>query len=345
MRIKGRGNSTWALPKKPYKLKLNTKAGLLGMPADKEWVLLANYSDKSLLRNALAFEMSRRVGMKYTPEWRFVELDINGEYLGNYLLVEPVEISDDRLNLKKLDPDDVSDREISGGYLLEIDRRSPIEDGFRTTKGICFHFKSPGRMSPEQSEYIRTYIQQAEDVLYSESFADPEEGYAKYLDVDSFVNWYLVNELFKNNDAVFFSSVFMYKDRYGKLAMGPVWDFDIAAGNIDFKGNDDPKGWWVRKVRWFTRLFEDPSFEKKVRQRWIEMEDEIHGLPAFIDMQAKRLEQSQRRNFQRWDILDKVVWPNPPARGSYQAEVQYLKEWLAERGRWMDAQTLGTRDD
>ena len=337
MEIRGRGNSTWTMPKKPYRIKFADKTEVLDMPADKSWVLLANHSDKTLMRNHIAFELSRQFGLKYTPRSRFVEVYLNGSYDGNYQLTEQIQVDDHRLDIDELDPDDIEENKLSGGYLLEVDFRKDADFWFESTQGESFTIKSPEDMAPEQQEYIRNYVQTTENIIFSENFADPQEGYAQYIDIESFVDWYLINEITKNTDGNFKSSVYLHKPRGGKLFMGPIWDFDIALGNVDFGTGMDPEGWRIREVSWFKRLFEDPAFRERVNARWNELKDnEIKEVVAEIDDTADYLAVSQTQNFERWKILDIRVWPNPVVTGSYAGEVAYLKDWLDARIEWMD---------
>ncbi|MEJ0103681.1 MAG: CotH kinase family protein [Bacteroidota bacterium] len=335
--IRGRGNSTWTMPKKPYKLKLDEKAALLGMPADKEWALLANYTDKSLMRNSIAFITSNIFNLPYTPRSKYIEVVFNGSYEGNYLLTEHLKVSPDRINIKELKKNDIGDDKISGGYRLEVDARLDETNWFITDKAVPVTIKEPDTGIPEQIEYIRKYIQQTEDVLFSDNFKDPVAGYASYLDPETFINWFWVNELFKNNDAVFFSSVDMYKDRNKPLCLGPVWDFDIGGGNVDYNNNDKYEGWWVKESSWIKRLFEDPAFSKKAVSRWKAIRLNLSLLPNIIDSTASFLQLSQKENFKRWDILNQYVWPNAVVTGSYEGEVEYLKNWLIQRMNWIDA--------
>lgn len=339
LRIRGRGNSTWTMAKKPYKLKLDAKASLLGMPSDKDWVLLANYADKTMLRTRVAFELGNRVGLAWSPRSRFVELFINDAYQGTYQLGEGIKVDNDRVDIPELDEDEIAGSELTGGYLLEVDMRLGGDVFFYTGIGVPLLIDTPEAPTPEQFAYIQDYIQQVEDAIYSDNSADPATGYAAYIDVDSFINWYLVNEIMKNNDSIFFSSCWMYKQRDGKLFMGPLWDFDIAGGNIDYNDNDDPTGWWVRKSRWFDGLFSDPAFRERVKARWNELKaEQLDTILDYIDNSSDALAQSASNNFQRWPILDQWVWPNAVVTGSYEGEIQYLRQWLQSRIAWMDAQ-------
>ncbi len=336
MEMRGRGNSTWGMPKKPYRIKLDKKAEILGMAAAKKWVLLANFTDKTILRNALAFELGARFEVPFTPKSRFVEVILNGEYLGNYLLTDQVEVGENRVNIPELSQASPAS-DISGGYLLEVDARLGEPYWFITKKGVAITIKSPEEITEDQLNYISSYLQATEDAMFSEKFTDASEGYNKYIDVESFINWYLVNELTRNNDADFFSSVYMYKDRGGKLTLGPIWDFDIAFGNVNYNGNNAPQGWWVNNSVWISRLMEDPIFRKKVQVRWNMLKaTKINSIFDFINQQAAYLKLSQKQNFNKWDVLYNYTWPNAVVLGSYDNEVQYMKEWLAKRIAWMD---------
>jgi hypothetical protein len=184
---------------------------------------------------------------------------------------------------------------------------------------------------------IKADVQHLEDVLYSETFSNPEEGYRKYLDVDSFVDWYLVNEITKTNDAIFYTSVFMYYDEeQKKYCMGPVWDFDISLGNINYNDCDKPEGFRIKNYSWTKRLFEDPYFVSLVKDRWNAKKNEFFTLQQYIDEQAAYINDAQTQNFNLWNILNIYVWPNAVVPGSYQGEIDYLKSWLAARLSWLD---------
>lgn len=176
-------------------------------------------------------------------------------------------------------------------------------------------------------EKIQTDVQHVEDVLYSDEFSDPDEGYQKYLDVDSFVDWYFVNEITKNNDAIFFSSVYMYYNGE-KYCMGPVWDFDISQGNYKDSPGEYSDGFYIRNAPWINRLFADPDFVSRVKAKWNEKKAEFFALQQYIDEQASYINSAQAQNFRLWNILGVSVWPNVVVPGSYQGEIDYLNPGL-----------------
>jgi hypothetical protein len=340
LQIRGRGNSTWDIhPKKPYRLKLTDKQSLLGMPSSRDWVLLANHSDKTLLRNAAALDLGTRIGLAWSPRSAFVEVYLNNRYDGVYQLVENIKVTKDRVNIDELAETDVGADVITGGYLLEVDFREDGHTMHSSIDDLPIVFQSPEEPVPAQQAYIEGYINELETVLHSTGFADPATGYAAYIDVDSFVRWYLVNELFRNVDANMWSSCWMYKPRGGKLFMGPLWDFDLAAGNANYSDAFKPDGWHIRNAPWFSRLFEDPAFVARVKVAWNEMKAD--GLPVMFQAITARsaiLQQPQLNNFQRWPILETYVWPNYRIPGSYAGEIEYLNVWLTARVAWMDLQ-------
>lgn len=339
MEIKGRGNSTWGLPKKPYRIKLKQKTKILGLQQAKNWVLLANYSDKTLLRTAVVFDLGRAVNADFTPEYRQVEVMLNGSYIGTYTLTEQVEVNSGRVEITELKPGDTEADKITGGYLVEIDKREDEDYIVKTAiRALPFAIKSPDAPNTGQLNYIKKYLTDTENAIYAQNFADPINGYAKYINVESFINWYLVQELVKNQDAQNYSSIFYYKDRNGKLGMGPLWDFDLSMGNVDYSIAVDPQGWWVHHGPWFTRLFDDPVFTAKVKNRWKEIRHkEVEDMLKNIDKQAAKLALAQKQNFAVWKILDKKVWPNPQIYYTYDAEVNQIKNWLKTRIEWLDA--------
>lgn len=327
LKIRGRGNTTWNFPKKPYQIKFDSKESVLGMPEDKKWILLANYTDKTMLRNEVAFDLSRFSDLDWTPESRFVELFINSEYLGVYQITQKVEESSNRVNIG----DD--------GYLLEVDQlsRLDVDDVYFETSHYLFNIKEPS-LNAEDNAYniIKNYIELTESVLLGDNFSDPINGYAKYIDVDSFIDWYLVNEITKNNDAIFYSSVYMNYIPGGKLKMGPIWDYDISLGNINYNGNDTTDGFWIKNATWYSRLFEDPIFVEKVKSRFNYFYNNRSLFQEKINSNSSLLYEAQERNFNTWPILGVYVWPNNVFYPTYEEEVTYLDQWLNDRLEWLN---------
>lgn len=328
MRIKGRGNSTWGLPKKPYRIKFNNKTSLLGYPPDKDWVLLANYTDKTSLRNETALSMGRLSVLDWTPRTQFVEVFINDVYNGTYQLCEQIKIADDRVNVT------------DNGYLMEVDQLSRVEPDdvyFQTPLLFVFNIKDPDVDQDSDSyNWIKDYVTNVENLLRDENF-DPATGYSQYIDVLSFVDWYLINEITKNNDAVMFSSCYMNIKPGGKLKMGPLWDFDIALGNINYNNNELPTGWWIADAAWFKQLLKDPAFKEQVRTRFNYFKSKKEDIFTNINNNAAYLKWSVIENDNRWNTFYNQTWPNYAVWGNYNNEVQYMKNWLNARFDWLEA--------
>jgi CotH kinase protein len=345
LEIRGRGNTTWMFPKKPYRVKLTTSTALLGMPASRHWVLLANYSDKTMVRNDLSFALSSMLGMAWTPRSRFVDLRVNGQYDGVYQLTEHVRIAPDRVNITALKVSDTSATNITGGYLLEVDERKGQTFCFNSTMTTMIWCAADPEtlLDPgweKHRAYITNYIARTDSAIFGSTFADTTVGYAAFIDVQSAIDYYMVQEVVKNVDGNLRFGASFHKPRGGKLFFGPVWDFDLAFGNVNYNTADQTSGWYARQSLWFTRLFQDPVFRARFNARWAEMKRTgvVDSLQNLVIARASYLSVVQVKNFERWPILGTYVWPNRVVTGSYNGEAIALKGWLADRVRWMDAE-------
>ena len=328
IKIRGRGNSTWNFPKKSYQFKFDDKYSLFEMPDDKKWLMLANYSDKTMLRNAIAFELGYMSNLDWTPAFHFADVNINGDNKGLYQFMEKVETgSTNRVK--------IGDK----GYLLEVDQLDRIDDddiAFWTNKDLLFVVKDPDLEwgSAELNE-IQLYINETENVLYGDNFKDQINGYSKYLDTDTFVDWYIINEISKNNDAIFLSSVYMNYMSGGKLKMGPIWDFDIAFGNINYNNNEKTDGFWVKNSLWIERLFEDENFVEKVKSRYNYFYSNKYQILEKVERYSNQIMQSRVNNESIWNLLGKYIWPNYYVGNSFNDEQSYLESWISNRMDWL----------
>lgn len=328
--VKGRGNSSWQLPKRAYRLKFDEKISLLGEHQDKSWVLIPNYPDKSMIRNRAASYMGHISNLDYTTKSHFVELVLNGKYNGTYELCEKIKVSNHRVAVG----DD--------GFLVEIDMRAVDESDARifytTYLENCVSIKEPDvQYGDANFNYIKNYFFQTEAALFGSNFKDVNNGWQKYMDMDSFVDWYLINEISKNIDGLFYTSCFMNLKRGGKLKMGPIWDFDVAFGNINqdnqtcYKTSD----FYIKNVRWYSRLFQDPAFVNRVKERFNYFYNHKNDIMAYINADAQYLRYAVDENEKVWGTFYHYTWSNYDIWGSYQNEVQCLKEWLNKRMEWL----------
>lgn len=325
IQIRGRGNSTWQMDKKPYKIKLPSKVSILGMPADKEWALIANYADKSLLRNDAAFELSEELGAAWTPRRKFVEVFLNGQYNGNYLLTETIEQGSDRVNVDTK----------NGGWLVEINHNAPTTDPRFYIASPSLNIVTDLKAGALDVSFVRPQLDSLYYMLNRQDY-DSTTGYRKYFDMDAYVTWYIVNEVIINNDAAFYSSVFIQRyNASSKIKMGPVWDFDLSSGNVS-TGHLSPEGWYIIYAVFADMLYEDPAFRAALKIKWNNNKSKILAISQYIDAKGKVLAPSANENFKRWDILN--IWFPNTARvfGSYQGEVEYFKTWMDLRIQWMD---------
>ena len=331
--IKGRGNSSWKFPKKPFRLKFDEKISLLDMHKDKSWVLLPNYNDKSMLRNSLAFYMSSISNLDYTPESHFVELIFNNKHWGTYQLCEKVKISNHRVAVG----DD--------GFLLEVDSRAPSEADSRyfavSHLENVVNIKDPEVAYGDANyNYAKDFVIKADNALFSNNFTDPKTGWQAYMDMDSFVDWYLIHEIGKNLDSNFDTSCYMHFARGGKLMMGPVWDMDVAYGNMNQANQScyKPTGFHIKLTQWYSRLFRDPAFVKRVKERFNYFYRHQNDILANVNADAQYLKLSAQENNEVWHLFNVMTWPNYNIWGSYQNEVQELKTWFVTRMEWLKTQ-------
>ena len=324
--IKGRGNSTWNRPKKPYAVKLSGKKALLGMPADKRWNLLANYIDRTAIRNAVAFEIARKTDLAWTPNGRFVELILNGEHKGNYYLCEHIKLAKDRVNITEMSETDIEGEAVTGGYITEI-----TTDDVQEFTTDVFHWpvniKEPDEdvIQPEQIAYLAGYFNTFERILKKQEDGD----YRDYIDMDSFIDWWLVFELTMNHEPNNPKSCYMYKDRGGKIFAGPVWDFDwgtfLPSRTSSFL---------IKGALYYYDLFNDYYFVSRLKERWAAYVDSgvFDTIGTFIDDTAATLVYSDVMDFAMWES-DQTI--NGDEHDAYNVAVGKLKSAYLAKLAWL----------
>lgn len=374
--IELRGSSSQMFPKKQFAVETRDEIGenlnvpLLGLPQENDWILYAPYSDKSLMRNVLLYHLSNQIG-RYASRSRYCELILNGNYRGVYVLFEKIKRDDNRVNISRLDSSDVSGDDLTGGYIIKIDKKDGEEvngwySPFRPTDSNLFkiyyqyHYPRPDDILEEQKSYIESYINEFENLISGWEYDNPDIGYANMIDVPSFVDFFLLNEISKNVDG-YRLSTFYYKDRNSDdpdLYIGPVWDFNLAFGNANYYDGWKTDGWQVEINRlssfeydyakipfYWERFMNDRSFVLQVVDRWFELrltKFNVDSINAYIDDTVDYLDEAQQRNFTRWDILGEYVWPNFAVNGTYENEIMWLKGWIGQRLGWMDKMLLDT---
>lgn len=376
-----RGQTSQGMPKKPFAFETwdennqDKEVSILGMPKESDWVLMNPYSEKTLMQNYLAYMWSNRMG-QYAVRTRFVEVFVNqstlskidyaNDYQGVYIFMERIKIDNDRVDIAKLGPSDNAGLEVTGGYIWKKDKWDAGEIGF-TAGNQTYQFFEPSQteITSEQQQYLTNYINEFYSVLQSASFADPVNGYAKYIDVDSWIDHHIMVELTKNIDG-FRLSTYYHKDRNGKIKMGPVWDYNLSLGNADYNNGWLSSGWYHDVLGddaypYWRRLFQDPAFQQKYIDRWQELrQDELSTdrLMADIDALTELLSDGNGnypvgnnptqvsnnpivRNYKKWQILANDEWPNWFVNPSWIEHVNWTKNWLRERVEWWDGLYLG----
>ena len=330
--VKGRGNTTWSWPKKPYTIKLEKKTSVFGMPAHKRWVLLANFMDRTLMRNLVSMKVGSMLdNLAWTPRCQCVELVMNGSHRGTYLLIEQVRVDKNRVNIDE-----------KNGFMLECDFHYDNEIQWLDPHGRCnnwsdaipFSINHPDTdtISAPYVQKIKDYIYEVAEALYSDGF---EEKYPAYLDVDSFVDYWIAFEVMGNHELQNPGSVYMHRDKDGLLTAGPLWDFDW--GVLSYNTSPGARtGLIDRHAIWYDRLFDDPAFRAKVKARWEQVLPELRTVVSYINEQKKLLEKTAKLNFAMWNPAEDANmngWQiiNGDENMSYSAAVDRLRTIYSER--------------
>lgn len=353
-----RGSSSTQFPKQSMGLEIRNDddsdrpLSILGLPADSDWVLYAPYTDKTLIRDVIAYELSRQIG-RYAPRTRLVELYYNkngaldpADYWGVYVLVEKIKGGSDRVDISGLEPTDSSPFDLSGGFILKKDRLDNNDWPFTTVRGQQLGIEWPrGReLGSVQWTAIRTSMNQFETALYGTQFKDPVLGYASQADPDAFIDHWWMVETMKNIDG-YRLSTFMHRDKGGRLRMGPIWDYNLSLGNADYAEGWKTNGWYWPQIStsdypWYPKLFQDPEFTQRHADRWASLRQgpfATSNVLAVIDGLTNQLTEAQQRNFVRWPTLGQYVWPNWFIGKTYEDEIGFLKKWVTGRLGWIDS--------
>ena len=373
--IEIRGESSQFFDKKSYGFETwdsqynDLDVALIGFPEEEDWILYGPFSDKSLIRNKLIYELSNRMG-RYTTKTEFVELTINYEYKGLYIFMEKLKRDKNRIDISKLENADIDEELISGGYIIKIDK-SDMEDGsytdynsfqsqfdvFGNENGdirinFNYEYPKPGEIHANQKNYIKNYFYEFESSLASNNFKDPINGFRKYIDEDSFIDFFILNELSNNVDG-YRLSTYLQKDRNEKLVIGPIWDFNLSFGNADYCGGERYDVWCFKFNErclgdywnvpfWWNRLLEDEKFVDKLKGRWNQLRLNIlsdNNILTLIEEQYSFLNNETdiiNRNFNKWKIFGIYIWPNSFIGNNYYEEIDFLKDWIKERTKWLD---------
>ena len=365
--IERRGNSSQWQGKTPYRFETvddegeNSNVELLGMPAENDWALYAPWQDKTMIRNVLTYQLSNEMG-RYASRSRHVELYLNNEYRGIYVLMEKIKRDGNRVDISKLNPDEITGDDVTGGYILKFDWFYTGDNigGFESEYDNMiynYHYPKPSDIVPEQEAYIEEYINEFETIMMGTDYTNDSTGYPSMMNVESFVDFILLQELAKNVDA-YRLSTYIYKDKESidnRLTAGPVWDFNHGFGNCDYGETWEVDNWLLeynpeggdQVAFWWEFLWEDLAFQHKAAVRYTELRQTIFSeehIYSIIDSIADYLGPAVDRNFARWPLLGNYIWPNYYVFDTYEEEIDYLKSWTAQRLAWMDSDILLSLD-
>jgi len=364
--IEKRGQSSLGLfPKNGYAIETKDPTGIedadaefLNFPSEEDWILHGPYSDKSLIRNVMAMKMANDMG-QYASRTRLIELLINDQYEGVYVLMERIKRDENRLDIAKLNPEDLTGNELTGGYIFKIDKDdddwySNYDMYNNPGEKLAFQYVSPSRsqIQPIQENFLQSYVDSFENALFNPNVPYGGKYYYEYIDLESFAEHFIIKELTKDVDAYRISSYY-HKDKNsngGLLKAGPVWDFNLAFGNADYCDGGTDYGFIYNgdcsgtSPFWWNKLLQQELFTNTLKCRWEELRAgpyHLDSLFTFIDEKALLVGSAAERNFQRWPILNDYVWPNAVVTGSYAGEIEYLKNFLIDRMEWMDSNIFG----
>ena len=373
--IEYRGSSSQLFDKKSYGFETWDEENedmdypLLGFPEEEDWIFYGPYSDKTLIRNKLIYDLSNQIG-RYASRTKFCELTINNQYMGVYVFMEKLKRDKNRIAIKKLENDDLDSINISGGYIIKIDKSddengeqvyndfnafiSNYKPNYATYQSIWFNYEypKPKDIHNEQKQYINSYFDNFEKALSGINFKDSLSGYRKYIDVESFIDFFILNELSNNLDG-YRLSTYLHKNRNEKLKIGPIWDFNLSFGNGNYC-NGDKYDTWTYKFNetcsddfwlipfWWEKLLEDPYFVNKLKERWNELrkkelsdENIFQMIQNYISI-LKNESGAVYRNYSKWNVIGKYLWPNNYVGNSYESEIDYLIKWISKRNNWLD---------
>lgn len=369
--IEFRGSHSQTYPKKSYSFEtmdnsgtVKTDVSIFGMPLEHDWILTASYVDKSLCRDVLTYQLSREMG-HYAVRTNYVEVVINGQYQGIYILSESIKRDIGRVDIANLHPNEVTPPDITGGYIFKLDKITgsggsgwtssypPMENSNGQTVYFMYDYPTSDSIVPAQEAYLQAYVDSFEDALAGPNFRDTINGYSHFIGKGSWIDYFFISELSKNIDA-YRISAFLYKDKNKTIKAGPVWDYDIAWGNANICDANDTTGWayqfpcfgdGFQVPFWWQRLLQDTNYTNELKCRWTNYRQNVlseQHIYFVIDSVAALLNESQERNFTEWPLLGTYIWPNPsPQPTTYAGEIQNLKNWVHTRLQWLDANFPG----
>lgn len=360
--IEVRGSSSQMFPKKSYSFETKSSTlvdidvSLLGLPEENDWVLYGPYTDKTMVRDVLSYTLHASFG-HWAPRCRYVELFLNSSYQGVYVLIEKIKRNKNRVDIAKLTTTDNTGADLTGGYIIKIDKATGgggegWTSVYSNTVGkttYLYDYPKPSEITTQQKSYIQSYIRSMENALYQENFSNPG-NYHEYLNDSSFIDFMIINELAKNVDGYRISS-YLYKGKNDRVNCGPIWDFNLTYGNANYYDGWNPTGFQyqaylgndgMQNPFWWGKLMKDPEYVKKLKKRWTllrKKELSASRISFVIDSLTTLISEARGRNYQRWTgVIGSYVWPNFFVGSTYDSEVIWMRNWITQRLAWLDQQ-------
>ncbi|MCF0223393.1 MAG: CotH kinase family protein [Fibrobacter sp.] len=324
--VRGRGNSSSKMPKYGLKLEFKDKVEMFGMPKNRDWALIANFGDKTHLRNYMMTRISEWLMADYTPKMQFVELYLNRKYMGLYLFAETVKVSRNRVNIVESD----------SSFLFEKEDSKKLDSPNVTTDlGNSFHVKSPRDLTEESSRMLREHLNQFE-LLLTNGRIYSRERFESWVDMDDFLLYYWIQEFSRNEDGGFARSTFMTWEKDGPIRFGPLWDFDLAFGNASLKENRTPEDWFIRTQRWYRLIFRNAYVDEAAKNYWNDHKELFHDLIDSVPVYRKIIEKALKNEYRRWPVMGNTEnWALKEPYDSYDEGIEIMVQWMKDRYDWI----------
>lgn len=326
--VKGHGNSSFhSVPQFSINLEFNNKISILGMPKNKNWVLISNFVDKTAVKNAIIFNLAQRLNDEYSIKSKFVELFLNREYMGVYLISESIKVASKRINIPEND----------SSFLFEKTSLYRLNDpSIQSKKGYIFRIRSPKNPSQHSKDILKEHLDLWENVLFSSKFSSTDAD--SFLDVNDFIRYFWIQEFSKNHDGRFNRSILFTWEKGKLIKMGPLWDFDESFGNNGAKPHrQEPTGWFAKNSGWFRPFFDNPQLWNQTVNYWIDHKNEFQATLDSIDAFAIPIKPALQNHFKRWDILsNENFWAYQEGYSNYDESLDSLKSWIQQRIQWID---------
>jgi hypothetical protein len=325
--VRGRGNSSFKMPKYGLKLEFKDKVKLLGMPKNRDWALIANYGDKTHLRNYMMTRLSEWLGAKYTPRMQFVELYLNRKYMGLYLLSESIKVAKNRVNIEENDTT----------FLVEKEDSKKFDPPYvQSDNGYYYHIKSPKNPSPETEELLLDHIKAFENFTMRPYRYNSNE-IVQWIDLDDYLLFYWVHEYSKNEDGNFARSVHFTWKKGEPIHFGPLWDFDLAFGNASREQNKAPEEWYIRRYRLNYYILQNSLVDSAAVVYWKEHRETFKALIDSVPLYRSIIDKAIENEYRRWPVMKNTEnWALKDPYDSYDEAVETMIEWMKQRYQWID---------